>query len=65
MHICYGWTDWAEIFGDTHGWPGGVIGYGNSKFCLSKIYFFFHGQRQALQRAINILINTFIENLNG
>ena len=19
-----GWTDWAEFFADTHGWPGGV-----------------------------------------
>ena len=26
------WTDWAEIFVDTYGWPGGVIGYKNKNF---------------------------------
>ena len=38
-----GWTDWAEIFVDTHGWPVGVLGY--------KI-FFFHWQRWALQLVV-------------
>ena len=38
-----GWTDWAEIFVDTHGWPVGVLGYKN---------FFFHWQRWALQLVV-------------
>ena len=36
-----------KFFVDTHGWPG-VIYISKKKIC-SKIFFYFHGQRRALQ----------------
>ena len=37
-----GWTDWADIFWDTHGWPVGVLGLKIQK----KFQIFFHRQRR-------------------
>ena len=41
------------FFVDTHGWPGGDIGYQKIEKKNFKIFFlqnlFFHGQRRALQ----------------
>ena len=49
------WTDWAEFFVDTQGWPGSVLDKNRN---LKKIYFFqfffVHGQRRALLLVYNI-----------
>ena len=44
--------NWAEIFVDTHGWPGGVKGEKNPTFFFKLFFqFFFHGHCRALQLA--------------
>ena len=39
-----------KFFVDTHGWPGGFFGL---KKIRNFFFIFFHGQRQALQLALN------------
>ena len=57
MYVVYSrpnsWTDWAEIFCGHSGVAEGVIGKKNRTFFQ---IFFFHGQRRALQLAIDMVV---------
>ena len=62
-----GWTDWAEIFADTHGWPGDVSGSKNSKLKKSfatnsnfKISIFSTRRCKSLKLKLRIFNPTFI-----
>ena len=48
-----------NFFVDTQGWPGGVKGY-FFKFLFSN-FFFFHGQRRALQLILHITEGIYLQ----